>query len=82
MRCHIREDDPTSLQAGIGGMADVFTQTAAGRLPRGLEALARDVVEEAVIDAAQPAVLETAVAEVRPSMAAMQVEEPIRSAEA
>ena len=53
-------------------MADLIVEGAARWLARLLQAPALNVIQPAVVNAAQAAILESSVAEICPTMAAMQ----------
>jgi hypothetical protein len=68
---HVREDQAPGFMARVGPVADLLVKAAPMRLPRLLQTAAFLIVKPAVVDAAQPAILEPAVAQVRASVAAM-----------
>src|SRR6185437_9520754 len=70
----ISEDHAAAHRDRIGFVLDRTAEILARRLGRLLQALAVHVVEPAVIDAAQPAILDPAVAQIGAAMRTMQVE--------
>src|ERR1700752_4612961 len=74
---HISEDDSGALFDRIGLLTNRFAETfTAVHFSRHVDDLAVYVVEPAMIDAAQAAVFESAVAQVRAAVRAVQIDEP------
>src|SRR6185437_6781662 len=71
----ISEDHAAAHRDRIGFVLDRTAEILARRFGRLLQALAVHVVEPAVIDAAQPAILDPAVAQIGAAMRTMQVEQ-------
>src|SRR5207237_8350043 len=71
----VGEDDAGRFVAWIGPLADTLVEAAAGRFAGLLEAAPTDVVEPAVIEAAEPAILDSSVAQVGAAMRAVQTEQ-------
>src|SRR5262249_55474165 len=71
----VGEDDAGLLLAGIGEMADALVKGAADRFTGLLETPPAAVVEPAVVETAQPAVLQSAIAQISPAVRAVQAEE-------
>ncbi len=73
-RPQVREDQPRELVRGIGALTDALGQPAARRLARRLQAPAVDVVDPAVIAAADAALDRDAELQRRSPMRAVQVQ--------
>src|SRR6266850_386132 len=76
-RSHVGKDHSGALFDRIGLLTNRFAKTfATVHFSRHVDDLAVYVVEPPVIDAAQPAVFEPAVAQVRAAVRAVQIEQP------
>ena len=75
VRAQIREDHAAALDARVGEMTHFVFVRALRRLGRHLEHAARDVEEPAVVEAAQAAVFDSAVAEIGAAMRAQKAEQ-------
>jgi hypothetical protein len=74
-RSQVSENSSTSLLARIGELTDRIPVLAAAGLPRLLQAPAADIVQPTMIETAQSAVLDSSVAQVCPSVRAMDPQE-------
>src|SRR5687768_14142486 len=72
---HIRQDQAAMIHAGVSRMADALVEGRSGGLAWLLETTPRHIVEPAVIDAAESAVLEPPVAQVSAAMGTVDAEE-------
>ena len=72
---HIGEDQPAALDARVSWMANLVLVTAVRRLRRHLQAAAVHIIEPAVVEAAQPAVLDAPVTQVRAAVRAQEAKE-------
>jgi hypothetical protein len=73
---HVTEDNSASFRTGIREVFDRVTMVAAPRLTRLLQTTSLDVIQPAMIEAAEPAVLDSAIAQICSPMRAMQRQEP------
>ena len=73
---HNSEQQPGDPLDRVGGVADVFPQATARGLARRFQAIAIDVVEKAVVDAAEAAILDPTVTEIGPAGGAVQSDQP------
>jgi len=74
-RTHVGEYDPANFVTRISQVADFLPVGAASGLPRLLEYSAAHIVEPAVIQASEPAVFDSAVAQIGAAMRAMQADQ-------
>ena len=72
---HIGEHHAGALDDRIGGVPDLVLVAALRRLRRLLQTAAGDVEKPAMIEAAQPAILDPAVAEIGAAMRAVEAEQ-------
>ena len=72
---HVGEDEVACFHARVGGVPDLLLESAALRLAGLFEAVAVDVVQPAVVQAAQPAVLDAPVAQVGGAVRAVDTEQ-------
>ena len=70
-RSHVSENHSSCLLAGISGMANIVPMFTAAGLPRLFQTVAGNVVEPTMIKTAEPAILDSPVAEVRSSVRAV-----------
>src|SRR5438270_710927 len=75
-RSHIGKDRSRLFRARIGTMANLVAMFTAPRLARLFETSAANVVEPAVIEASQTAVLDPPITEIRATMGAMNPQKP------
>jgi hypothetical protein len=73
---HVSKDDPADLLQRESGMANRVLMFAASRFSGLLQTTTVNVVEPAVIDAAEASVLHPPIAQVCPAVRAMETQEP------
>src|SRR5687767_5390512 len=74
-RPQVRQDQAPGLDAGIRRLPDALVERAPHGLARLLQASPGDIVEPAMINAAEAAVFEAAVAEIGAAVGAVQAEQ-------
>src|SRR5581483_10018539 len=72
---HVGDDESTLFDARVRRLSNPLVEGTAGGLSRLLDASAVAIVEPAVINAAQPAVFDAGIAQIRAAVGAMNSEQ-------